>query len=99
MNESELKSREKAEACQACHEKMVVKGSRIPPPEQGLMGFAPGYMDAMHGLCISCHEEVEEKENKLHHSRCDTCHRLEIEPVDTAQFVIGNRAVPGSQPQ
>jgi len=99
-DEPARKTRETAKACQACHAEMVVKGSRVPAPEQGLSGFAPGYMDAMHGLCIACHEEVAEEQNKPHHARCDACHRPEIEPADAAELVMkGGRAVSGRRPQ
>jgi len=82
------KARQSARACQECHTQMIVKASRIPPPKQGLTGFAPGYMDAMHGLCINCHEEVAKQQNRPHHARCDRCHRIEIEPVNTADLVL-----------
>jgi len=56
---------------------MVVKGSIIPAPDHGLVGFAPGYMDAMHGLCIRCHEELAQLDPGKygeHFARCDVCH-------------------------
>lgn len=72
------KSREKALACWECHGDMVVPGSLIPPHESGLQGIAPSYMDAMHGLCITCHErlalENPEKYTEVF-GRCDVCHR------------------------
>jgi len=98
-DEPARKTRDTAKSCQACHEEMVVEGSRIPPPEQGLTGFAPGYMDAMHGLCIGCHEDVAKKGDKPHHARCDTCHRPDTELAESAQFMTGERAVPGRRPQ
>jgi Ni/Fe-hydrogenase subunit HybB-like protein len=98
-DEPARKNRQTAKACQACHEDMIVKGSRIPVPEQGVTGFAPGYMDAMHGLCVGCHEDVAKDRNKPHHARCDACHRPEIEPADTAQFVIGGTAAVRRRPE
>lgn len=71
------KSRESALACWECHGDMVVKGSIIPAPDHGLVGFAPGYMYAMHGLCIRCHEELAQLEPTKygeHFGRCDVCH-------------------------
>ncbi len=70
------KSRETALACWECHGDMVVQGSIIPPNPAGLVGFAPGYMDAMHGLCIRCHEQMA-NENPAEYEefhRCDVCH-------------------------
>ena len=87
-DEPARKTRTTAKACQVCHETMIVEGSRIRPPEQGLTGFAPGYMDAMHGLCIGCHEEEGPKLNRPNHARCDACHRPEIGSVDTAALVL-----------
>jgi hypothetical protein len=64
-----------------------------------MTGFAPGYMDAMHGLCINCHKEEAQKQNKPHYDRCDICHRPEFEPVDTAQLVLKEgHALPGRRP-
>ncbi|MFH1418164.1 MAG: NrfD/PsrC family molybdoenzyme membrane anchor subunit [Planctomycetota bacterium] len=80
------KTRETAKACQACHKEMVVPGSRISPPARGSTGFAPGYMDAMHGLCIGCHTEVAKARDMPHHARCDTCHRPETERAEAHQL-------------
>lgn len=71
------KSRETALACWECHGDMVVAGSRIQPGHE-LIGFAPGYEDAMHGLCVTCHEELSQREPERygpHFGRCDVCHR------------------------
>ncbi len=75
---SGVKSRETALACWECHGDMVVAGSIIPTTEAGLMGFAVGYMDAMHGLCIRCHEQMARErpeEFGIEFWRCDFCHR------------------------
>jgi Zn finger protein HypA/HybF involved in hydrogenase expression len=88
-NEPGRKTRHSAKACQECHVDMIVKDARIRAPEQGLTGFAVSYLDAMHGLCVACHKEVAERQNKPNHARCDTCHRPEIEPVDMAKLVLG----------
>ncbi len=78
---SQRKTRENAKACQDCHADMVVSGSRITPRDGGLTGWAPGYMDAMHGLCVDCHEETAKKDNKPHLAQCATCHKPEIGSV------------------
>jgi hypothetical protein len=51
------KTRATATACDACHRDMVVAGSVVLPRADGLLGLAPGYMDAMHGLCVTCHTQ------------------------------------------
>jgi Ni/Fe-hydrogenase subunit HybB-like protein len=90
------KSRDTAQSCQECHADMIAAGARIPAPPQGLTGFAAGYLDAMHGLCINCHKEVAERQNRPNHARCDTCHRPEIEAVDLAKLLL--RTTPPRSP-
>jgi Ni/Fe-hydrogenase subunit HybB-like protein len=70
------KKRETALACWECHGDMVVKGSMIPEPETGLVGYAPGYVEAMHGLCVGCHRQMaaDDPERYQHFDRCDVCH-------------------------
>ncbi len=74
---SGAKTRETAVACAECHEDMLVSGSRVASPEGGMRGLAPGYMDALHKLCIDCHKE-KKTENPTAYSkaytRCDGCH-------------------------
>jgi len=43
----------------------------------GFNSIAAGYTDAMHGLCIGCHSEVQNRDSKLNEnfSRCAQCHR------------------------
>jgi len=72
------KTRATATPCADCHRDMVVEGSRVQPPKEGLKGFAPGYMDAMHELCVTCHQEQAKAEpEKLGETfgECTTCHR------------------------
>jgi hypothetical protein len=72
------KTRSTTKACLDCHEEMVAVGSRIERPEAGMTGYAVGYMDAMHDLCIGCHEEKVEKEPATYgeeFSTCKNCHR------------------------
>lgn len=72
------KTRQTALACWQCHGDMVVPGSIIPTAEGQLKGFAPGYMDAMHGLCIRCHAALSAEQSAKYgaeFARCDVCHR------------------------
>jgi hypothetical protein len=47
-------------------------------PFEQKMGYAIGYVDAMHQLCIKCHEEILES-HRWSYSRsfaeCALCHR------------------------
>jgi hypothetical protein len=55
-----------------------VQGSIIPTVEGQLKGFAPGYMDAMHGLCVRCHAALAKEQPEKYgteFARCDVCHR------------------------
>jgi Ni/Fe-hydrogenase subunit HybB-like protein len=73
------KSRETALACWECHGGMIVPGSIIEPPEEGLVGYAPGYEQAMHGLCVKCHEQLAQEKPEIYGAafgRCDVCHRF-----------------------
>ncbi len=78
QNTSEPKTFQTATACSECHKAMVSQDSIIPPPELGnRVRLAPGYMNAMHGLCIECHKVWEQRlpewEGNL--QLCSTCHR------------------------
>lgn len=74
----QVKSRASTTACRDCHGGMVAVESMIREPEEGMAGLAVGYMDAMHGLCIRCHEQKVKKEPATygkHFSTCTNCHR------------------------
>jgi hypothetical protein len=79
----EEKTRETAAACETCHSDMLIEGATISRPETGTTGLAPGYMDAMHGLCVECHEDPDKEasEPAEYLSSCTTCHR-EILPTE-----------------
>jgi len=71
------KNRDTAKACSACHKNMAAPGSRVKLAKKGWKGLAPGYMDAMHKLCIECHKEKEKQKPELapHLARCGACHQ------------------------
>ncbi|NQT15284.1 MAG: Ni/Fe-hydrogenase cytochrome b subunit [Planctomycetes bacterium] len=75
---TEIKTRDEARACGECHQDMMVAGSTVTPPEGGIHGIAVGYMDAMHGLCIACHEDrvmESPQEYGADFAECARCHR------------------------
>jgi Ni/Fe-hydrogenase subunit HybB-like protein len=77
-DDSLIKSRDTTTPCLDCHAAMVATESRIPSPEPRMTGYATGYMDALHGLCVGCHEETAEKEPAKYSaafSGCTNCHR------------------------
>jgi hypothetical protein len=71
------KIREFTKDCLECHKNMLSKGALIEASTPVIKTEAVGYMSAMHGLCIKCHEEEQKtlpvpNENL---SRCTNCHR------------------------
>jgi Ni/Fe-hydrogenase subunit HybB-like protein len=72
------KNRDNSKACAKCHAGMTVKTSIIKNPKGRMQGYAVGYMDAMHGLCIACHHRKTEEKCEQYGSnfdKCATCHR------------------------
>jgi len=58
-----------ADICQECHEGMV--------PLEGEARFsmlAPAYKDAMHGRCLTCHEQQATEQSRPELALCSTCH-------------------------
>jgi len=79
------KTRDTASGCTECHEEMMVADSLIEPPADGMQGFAVGYMDAMHGLCISCHEQELREDPERYapdFADCIACHRDTEKPYE-----------------
>jgi Ni/Fe-hydrogenase subunit HybB-like protein len=73
------RSRESAKACDQCH--VDALSLKVPDATIASDGdLAPSYTDAMHGLCIGCHDQVADQINKPHHAVCSTCHPLEYDP-------------------
>ncbi|MFZ5911989.1 MAG: NrfD/PsrC family molybdoenzyme membrane anchor subunit [Chloroflexota bacterium] len=68
-----------ADICQDCHETML--------PGEGEVAFsqmAPGYKDAMHGRCLTCHQQQAVEQNKPELALCSTCHTTYQEDPDAA---------------
>jgi Ni/Fe-hydrogenase subunit HybB-like protein len=87
-DDSTVKTRKMATACSKCHTNILVNGSRVETPEGGTMGLAPGYLDAMHELCIECHRERIAEEPQLcgdAFARCDGCHGI-MDGTDLMEF-------------
>ncbi len=71
------KVRENTADCLGCHTAMVTAGSRVTVSSPRINSRTVGYMDAVHGLCIGCHEEVQQSmvEPNDSLSRCTHCHQ------------------------
>jgi Ni/Fe-hydrogenase subunit HybB-like protein len=78
------KVRENTKDCLSCHKAMVAPGSRVPVDSLGIDSRTVGYMDAMHGLCIKCHEESQQSMTTPNEelSRCNHCHQSFPEMTD-----------------
>ncbi|MFO7892681.1 MAG: Ni/Fe-hydrogenase cytochrome b subunit [Longimicrobiales bacterium] len=74
-----VKSYETATECGECHEAPAAARAAdavIEPPD-GHWQDAVGYMDAMHGLCVTCHERAladSPDQYPADLDRCGTCH-------------------------
>jgi len=66
-------------ACFDCHQQMEAKGSLVTRRPERENRMAPGYMAAMHELCIPCHswEEKARTEWQGRLSLCSRCHQVE----------------------
>ncbi|MCP4675096.1 MAG: hypothetical protein GY854_06245 [Deltaproteobacteria bacterium] len=71
------KVRENTKPCAECHTSMRPEGTLVQIPKDRQTTSAAGYMDAMHGLCIDCHEKEKDKleEPNENFTRCTNCHR------------------------
>lgn len=71
------KTRENTKFCIECHQDTILRDSIIPLKEESVE-YAAGYMAAMHGLCITCHEQKlrgEPDKYCRNFADCGTCHR------------------------
>jgi hypothetical protein len=71
------KNRQTATPCNECHKNMMAQNSFVKIAEKDRTGLAPGYMTAMHKLCIECHKQkqVEKPELAPNLARCGACHQ------------------------
>ncbi len=59
-----------AKQCTACHKDLIPAGSTVQVKHY----HAVGYVQAMHELCIGCHNQLAKQESKPDFARCATCH-------------------------
>ncbi|MBZ0263512.1 Ni/Fe-hydrogenase cytochrome b subunit [bacterium] len=64
------KNAESAKQCNECHDDLVPAYAAIEVEQY----LAPGYTDAMHGMCQNCHKIHAEEVEKADLGRCTTCH-------------------------
>ncbi|MFH1763882.1 MAG: NrfD/PsrC family molybdoenzyme membrane anchor subunit [Gemmatimonadota bacterium] len=76
---AEVKSYETITECSECHQEEIAKRAFLEAPERR-WGDAVGYMDAMHGLCVECHDRktlAVQGEHPETLNRCMTCHDVD----------------------
>jgi Ni/Fe-hydrogenase subunit HybB-like protein len=77
-NDGRAKTRASTKSCRECHADMYAENSRVAPPKEGMTGIACGYMDAMHKLCLDCHQErvvTAPDQFPEEFAECANCHR------------------------
>ncbi len=80
--EGQERSKASAAKCRDCHSDLFPSPAAQAAAEStGLNLMAPSYVDAMHGLCIKCHEEIADAGSAVTGgadaaalARCPTCH-------------------------
>ncbi len=69
------KTTENVTTCSECHDELRGKGSVITISAETVENVAPGYKDAMHGLCVNCHEKKAVELNRPGMQECAACHK------------------------
>jgi Ni/Fe-hydrogenase subunit HybB-like protein len=80
------KTIENTKNCLECHKGMAVDGSRVEASSPRINAVTVGYMDALHGLCIKCHEEILKSMPEPNEDlpRCTHCHQSLPDLADEA---------------
>lgn len=87
----QVKSKETAKKCEKCHKDLLPKGAKIEVKSYD----ARGYVDAMHSLCIDCHNKKAESVQKPDLPRCATCHKDLKDYVDDPKLTKGRHRLIG----
>ncbi len=95
---------ETAAKCNKCHTDLIPEGAAIEIKQY----MAPAYADALHGLCLTCHEERAAADStRLAMGQCATCHaassvefiqadmRDELRRHDANPVVLPRQAIDG----
>jgi hypothetical protein len=89
VDAARVKTRETAKPCVQCHAEMIAVEPFLGKiQKESMTGMAAGYMDAMHGLCVGCHENKileQPEEYSADFARCDYCHG-DSENIDLRQW-------------
>jgi len=89
----EPKVSENAPKCTKCHSDLVAEGSTIEFHHYQ----APGYVEAMHNLCITCHNAKAEINGQPDLARCATCHPGQRDFIDRIDLAARHRHLKGKR--
>jgi len=79
------KSAETATSCLECHEENI--WIFAPPAATADLARAIGFVDAMHGQCLPCHEDEALARERPDLAECSNCHRSLLSKERAAQHV------------
>ena len=89
----EVRTAANGKKCVSCHSDLVPPGSTI----QFTNYQAPGYVEAMHTLCIGCHHVKDDIVENPNLARCATCHPGQRDFVDAADIATRSRRPMGKR--
>lgn len=69
-----------AKPCTGCHKSLVPDGATIQVKHYD----APGYVQAMHQMCIDCHARIARQDAKPDFARCANCHKDRRDLLDAS---------------
>jgi Ni/Fe-hydrogenase subunit HybB-like protein len=77
QNKDQPRSGKNCRPCLDCHRRMIAPGSLVTLEHREDVRLAPGYVKAMHGLCVKCHQAEEKKDPtwQAELSLCRRCHQ------------------------
>jgi Ni/Fe-hydrogenase subunit HybB-like protein len=84
LDDAALKDLADTKPCLECHTAMVPAAAFAKPHQAPRLGQAMGYVPAMHGLCIGCHQEraKEPRLGKPALDQCASCHTGKVPAFD-----------------
>lgn len=73
-----------AKPCVQCHKDLVPAGSPIKVKTY----LAVSYVQAMHEMCVGCHQTAAREQNKPELARCAMCHKERRDAVDATDLAL-----------
>jgi hypothetical protein len=64
-----------AKTCDQCHKTLFPEGATNQVKDNYM---AVGYVDAMHGNCVTCHKDEAQKRENPKFAQCASCHNQEV---------------------